>query len=245
MKNPKKVIAILAILAVVCISAFAVDAKQTPANAKDSGWSINAGTAYGVSHIGASYNLGRWEFGGNLFTGFPNLAIISCVNAIENGDEMPTFLEAMQLCFIAYAGNISAMYDVTKSDKFDVDFGFALSGLSTGSVMREAFSSSGFQGAGVISVDVAARLKWNLNDHSGIYAATELPLAGIFIANQTESETNENTTGAIPFAVLTPEFIPAALILMLYTTRIGYVYSFKTQGHRAKKSFKANNLEAF
>lgn len=37
MKNPKKVIAILAILAVVCISAFAVDAKQIPANAKDSG----------------------------------------------------------------------------------------------------------------------------------------------------------------------------------------------------------------
>ena len=223
MKTSKKVVAILAILAIVCVSAFAVETETT---VKKSNWSINAGTSYGVSHIGGSYNLGRWEFGGNLFTGFPNLAIISCVNAIENGDEMPTFLEAMQLCFIAYAGNISAMYDVTKSDKFDVDFGFALSGLSTGSVMREAFSSSGFQGAGVISVDVAARLKWNLNDHSGIYAATELPLAGIFIANQTESETNENTTSAIPSAVLTPEFIPAALILMLYTARIGYVYSF-------------------
>lgn len=126
MKNQRKVIAILAILAVVCISAFAVDAKQTPANTKDSGWSINAGTAYGVSHIGASYNLGRWEFGGNLYSGFPNILILSYLNATE--EDRPDFLDALKLSFsLAYAGNVSALYDVTKGDKFDVDLGFALS----------------------------------------------------------------------------------------------------------------------
>lgn len=140
MKNPKKVIAILAILAVVCISAFAVDAKQTPANAKDSGWSINAGTAYVVSHIGASYNLGRWEFGGNLYSGFPNILILSYLNTTE--EDRPDFLDALKLSFsLAYAGNVSALYDVTKGDKFDVDLGFALSGLYT-----ELFKELGLRG---------------------------------------------------------------------------------------------------
>lgn len=219
MKNPKKVIAILAILAVVCISAFAVDAKQTPANAKDSGWSINAGTAYGVSHIGASYNLGRWEFGGNLYSGFPNILILSYLNTTE--EDRPDFLDALKLSFsLAYAGNVGALYDVTKSDKFDVDLGFALSGLYT-----ELFKESGLKG-GIISLDLAARFKYNLNRQSGIYVATELPLAGIVLTNQKDSESGETTKEVIPFAVLTPEFFSASLVLLLYTTRIGYVYSF-------------------
>ncbi len=219
MKNPKKVIAILAILAVVCISAFAVDAKQTPANAKDSGWSINAGTAYGVSHIGASYNLGRWEFGGNLYSGFPNILILSYLNTTE--EDRPDFLDALKLSFsLAYAGNVGALYDVTKSDKFDVDLGFALSGLYT-----ELFKESGLKG-GIISLDLAARFKYNLNRQSGIYVATELPLAGIVLTNQKDSESGETTKEVVPFAVLTPEFFSASLALLLYTTRIGYVYSF-------------------
>lgn len=219
MKNPKKVIAILAILAVVCISAFAVDAKQTPANAKDSGWSINAGTAYGVSHIGASYNLGRWEFGGNLYSGFPNILILSYLNTTE--EDRPDFLDALKLSFsLAYAGNVSALYDVTKGDKFDVDLGFALSGLYT-----ELFKELGLKG-GIISLDLAARFKYNLNRQSGIYVATELPLAGIVLTNQKDSESGETTKEVIPFAVLTPEFFSASLVLLLYTTRIGYVYSF-------------------
>lgn len=219
MKNPKKVIAILAILAVVCISAFAVDAKQTPANAKDSGWSINAGTAYVVSHIGASYNLGRWEFGGNLYSGFPNILILSYLNTTE--EDRPDFLDALKLSFsLAYAGNVSALYDVTKGDKFDVDLGFALSGLYT-----ELFKELGLKG-GIISLDLAARFKYNLNRKSGIYVATELPLAGIVLTNQKDSEGGETTNEVVPFAVLTPEFFSASLFLLLYTTRIGYVYSF-------------------
>lgn len=219
MKNQRKVIAILAILAVVCISAFAVDAKQTPANAKDSGWSINAGTAYGVSHIGASYNLGRWEFGGNLYSGFPNILILSYLNTTE--EDRPDFLDALKLSFsLAYAGNVSALYDVTKGDKFDVDLGFALSGLYT-----ELFKELGLKG-GIISLDLAARFKYNLNRQSGIYVATELPLAGIVLTNQKDSESGETTNEVVPFAVLTPEFFSASLVLLLYTTRIGYVYSF-------------------
>lgn len=219
MKNPKKAIAILAILAVVCISAFAVDAKQIPANAKDSGWSINAGTAYGVSHIGASYNLGRWEFGGNLYSGFPNILILSYLNTTE--EDRPDFLDELKLSFsLAYAGNVSALYDVTKGDKFDVDLGFALSGLYT-----ELFKELGLKG-GIISLDLAARFKYNLNRQSGIYVATELPLAGIVLTNQKDSESGETTNEVVPFAVLTPEFFSASLVLLLYTTRIGYVYSF-------------------
>lgn len=223
MKTSKKVVAILAILAIVCVSAFAVEA-ETPV--KKSNWSINAGTAYMVSHIGGSYNLGRWEFGGNLYSGFPNLAILGYMNELENRDaENPednaSLLDYVKFSFqVAYAGNVNALYDVTKSDKFDVDLGFAISGLYT-----EILDFLGVK-AGVISLDLAARLKWNLNEHSGIYVATELPLAGIMMSTQTDKDTGEVTNNAAPFAVLTPEYIQAALVLLIYTTRIGYVYSF-------------------
>lgn len=121
---------------------------------------------------------------------------------------------------LAYAGNVSALYDVTKGDKFDVDLGFALSGLYS-----ELFKELGLKG-GIISLDLAARFKYNLNRQSGIYVATELPLAGIALTNQKDSESGETTKEVIPFAVLTPEFFSASLVLLLYTTRIGYVYSF-------------------
>lgn len=216
MKTSKKVVAILAILAIVCVSAFAVETETT---VKKSNWSINAGTSYGVSHIGASYNLGRWEFGGNLYSGFPNILILSYLNTTE--ENRPDFLDALKLSFsLAYAGNVSALYDVTKGDKFDVDLGFALSGLYT-----ELFKESGLKG-GIISLDLAARFKYNLNRQSGIYVATELPLAGIVLTNQKDSESGETTKEVVPFAVLTPEFFSASLALLLYTTRIGYVYNF-------------------
>lgn len=226
MKTSKKIIAILAILTIVCAAAFAVETEQTQVDIKNSGWSINAGTAYMVSHIGGAYNLGRWEFGGNLYSGFPNLAILGYMNELENRDaENPednaSLWDYIKFSFqLAYAGNISALYDVTKSDKFDVDLGFALSGLYT-----DVLKDLGIRG-GIVSIDLAARLKWNLNKNSGIYVATELPLAGIVMANQTNKDTNETTTSVVPFAVMTPEYFSAALVLLIYTTRIGYVYSF-------------------
>ena len=195
MKTTKKTIAILAILAIVCCSAFATETQTT---AERSGWSVNAGTAYIVSHIGASYSLGRWEFGGNLYSGFPNIPII------------------------AYAGNVNALYDVTRSDNVDVDLGLAVSGLYSN---LEAIGLSGAK-LGIVALDLGARLRFNVGNHSGIYLATEVPLAGVLFANSKNSTTGESTTEATFFAPLTESYLQAVLTLVLYTTRIGYTYSF-------------------
>ena len=217
MKTTKKTIAILAILAIVCCSAFATETQPT---AERSGWSVNAGTAMFDSHIGAAYSLGRWEFSANLYSGFPNLAIIGYVN--RNQDSTETFLDYVKQSFtLAYAANIGAMYDVTKGDKFDLDLGFTISGIYTG-----AFKElNNFRG-GVVALDLVSRIKFNFNDRNGIYIATELPLAGVLMATQKNSETGETTFSAAPFAVMTENYLQAALILAAYTTRIGYTYSF-------------------
>lgn len=218
MKTTKKTIAILAILAIVCCGgAFATETQTT---AERSGWSVNAGTAMFDSHIGAAYSLGRWEFSANLYSGFPNLAIIGYVN--RNQDSTETFLDYVKQSFtLAYAANVGAMYDVTKGDKFDLDLGFTISGIYTG-----AFKElNNFRG-GVVALDLVSRIKFNFNDRNGIYIATELPLAGVLMATQKNSETGETTFSAAPFAVMTENYLQAALILAAYTTRIGYTYSF-------------------
>lgn len=218
MKTSKKTIAILAILAIVCCGgAFATETQTT---AERSGWSVNAGTAMFDSHIGAAYSLGRWEFSANLYSGFPNLAIIGYVN--RNQDSTETFLDYVKQSFtLAYAANVGAMYDVTKGDKFDLDLGFTISGIYTG-----AFKElNNFRG-GVVALDLVSRIKFNFNDRNGIYIATELPLAGVLMATQKNSETGETTFSAAPFAVMTENYLQAALILAAYTTRIGYTYSF-------------------
>lgn len=218
MKTTKKTIAILAILAIVCCGgAFATETQTT---AERSGWSVNAGTAMFDSHIGAAYSLGRWEFSANLYSGFPNLAIIGYVN--RNQDSTETFLDYVKQSFtLAYAANVGAMYDVTKGDKFDLDLGFTISGIYTG-----AFKElNNFRG-GVVALDLVSRIKFNFNDRNGIYIATELPLAGVLMTTQKNSETGETTFSAAPFAVMTENYLQAALILAAYTTRIGYTYSF-------------------
>jgi len=210
MKSSKKSIAIIAILAIVCFAAFAAQMEET--TEKNSGWSVNAGTSYMVSHLGGAYNLGRWEFGVNLYTGFPNLAIIGYANDSENSSFADLVKESFK---IAYAGSIGALYDITKGDKFDVDLGLAVSGLYSGYLFK----------LGVVSFDFAARIKYNPSKHSGIYIATEIPLAGVLLMQQ-DSESGETTTSAVPIIALSQEFLPVIPVFMLYTTRIGYVYSF-------------------
>lgn len=219
MKTSKKTIAILAILAIVCCGgAFATETQTT---AERSGWSVNAGTAMFDSHIGAAYSLGRWEFSANLYSGFPNLAIIGYVN--RNQDSTETFLDYVKQSFtLAYAANVGAMYDVTKGDKFDLDLGFTISGAYAGPDLRKLLNGSGC----VVALDLVSRIKFNFNDRNGIYIATEVPLAGVLMATQKNSETGETTFSAAPFAVMTENYLQAALILAAYTTRIGYTYSF-------------------
>lgn len=209
----KKFLVTLLVL-VICFTAFAgVESKLN----------VYGGTSYMVSHIGASYNLGQWEFGGTLYSAFPNVGIINYVNEMKSYDpsgtaEKPNLLKMLGQSFsLGYAGNLSATYDVLKSDKVDLDLGFSIAGMYT-----EFLKDLGVQ-LGVVSADVTMKLQFNFAKHSGIYVATELPIAGVLITRQTAEEVETN---AKFFTVAMDGYLTAALSLVAYTTRVGYVYRF-------------------
>lgn len=204
---------------VICFAAFAgVESKLN----------VYGGTSYMVSHIGASYNLGQFEFGSTLYSAFPNTGIIAYVNEMKNYDpsgteEKPNLLQLMGQSFLlGYAGTLSATYDVIGSENVDLDLGVSLAGMYT-----EFLKDLGVK-LGVVSADVTMKLQFNFAEHSGLYVATELPLAGMLISSQTTEENGETkvTNGAHFFTVAMEGYLTAAIALVAYTTRVGYVYRF-------------------
>ncbi len=202
---------------VLCFTAFAgVESKLN----------VYGGTSYMISHVGASYNLGKWEFGGTLYSAFPNIGIIGYVNEMKNYDpagteEKPNLLKLLGQSFtLGYAANVSASYDVIPSDNVDLNLGLSLSGMYT-EFLKDLLGVK----FGIISADVTMKLQFNFAKHNGIYIATELPLAGVLISQQTTEE-NGKTKGVQFFTVAMEGYPQAALSLVLYTTRVGYVYRF-------------------
>ena len=116
---------------------------------------------------------------------------------------------------VGYAGTISATYDVIKSQNVDLDLGLSIAGMYSEVI-------EGYKG-GVVSADFALRLGFNFGKHSGIYVATEVPLAGALFLNQKDSKT---TNSAQFFTVSMDGYLSAVVMLMAYTSRIGYIYRF-------------------
>ncbi len=212
----KKLLVTLLVL-VLCFTAFAgVESKLN----------VYGGTSYMVSHVGASYNLGQWEFGGTLYSAFPNVGIIGYVNEMKNYDpsgtaEKPNLLKLLGESFtLGYAANVSASYDVIPSASVDLNLGLSLSGMYT-EFLKDLLGVK----FGIVSADVTMKLQFNFSKHNGIYVATELPLAGVLISQQTTEESG-TTVGANFFTVAMEGYPQAALSLVIYTTRVGYVYRF-------------------
>ncbi len=209
----KKFLITLLVL-VLCFSAFAgVESKLN----------VYGGTSYLVSHVGASYNLGQFDFGGTLYSAFPNVGIIGYFN--DKDAEDPTYSNIFGYlgdCFkVGYAGTLSATYDLIKSEKVDFDLGLSIAGMYS-----ELFKDLLGAKFGIVSADVAMKLQFNFGKHSGLYLATEVPLAGVLIANQKDSSTGEITTSANFFTVTLEGYASAVLALMAYTSRVGYIYRF-------------------
>lgn len=191
-----------------------------------SGWGVYGGSSYLVSHIGASYDLGRIEFSGTLYSGFPNVAVIGYISDVvdynKNPEERakPNFLDYLLPSFrLAYLGNISAMYDLTKSDSFDLFIGASLSGAYSN--LGALFESSEKFNIGIIALDAVSKVQFNFAGQSGIYIASELPLCGVIFTPGEDKKTNVN--------FITPGldgYFSAAFVLLCYTLRVGYVYRF-------------------
>ena len=183
---------------------------------------VYGGTSYMVSHIGASYNLDQWEFGGTLYSAFPNMGIIGYLG--DKDSEEPSYPNIggyLGAAFtLGYAGTVSATYDLIESENVDLNLGFSIAGMYT-----EALEDLGIKG-GVVSADTALKLQFNFGKHSGLYIATEVPLAGVLFLNQKDSSTGEVTNSANFFTVSMDGYLSAVMMLMLYTSRIGYIYRF-------------------
>jgi len=219
MYKGKRLLMVFVVL-LACIAVFATESMgKEEMGIKKNNWNVYGGTSYLVSHIGASYNINRWEFGGTLYSGFPNIGIIAFLSNEE--EEKPNLMSLLGMSFkLIYAGNISAMYDMAKSDKFDFLVGLSLSGFYPN--LKEIFGDSieSFQ-LGIVSLDLATKIQFNFGKHSGIYISSELPIAGVILSNQTEGAEDP-----IFFTVSNSDYLVAALALIAYTTRIGYVYRF-------------------
>ncbi len=226
----KKILAVLAVL-FICVAVFATSAVSSSEEEKGSNWSIYGGTSYLVSHIGASYDIGRLELSGTLYSGFPNIAIINYVGDMKDYNskteeekattDKPKFIDYIGPAFkLALLGNVSAMYDLTSDDKFDVLVGTSISGAYSN---LEEISAK--LHIGVVALDAVAKVQFNFAKHSGIYIATELPLAGVLFVPETNEEGVKKTNVSF-FTIGMDGYLVAALNLLAYTTRVGYVYSF-------------------
>ncbi len=208
----KKFMVTLLVLALCCTAFAGVESKLN----------VYGGTSYLVSHIGASYNLNQWEFGGTLYSAFPNMGIIGYLS--DKDSEEPSYPNIFgylgQSFKVGYAGTVSATYDVIKSKNVDFDLGFSIAGMYS-----DAFKGLGLQG-GIVSADAALKLQFNFGKHSGLYVATEVPLAGVLFLKQTDNDTGEVTNSAQFFTVTLDGYFSAVAMLMAYTSRVGYIYRF-------------------
>ena len=216
MYKGKRILMVFVVL-FVCIAVFATESESNVKKTeRKNNWNIYGGTSYLVSHIGASYNVNQWEFGGTLYSGFPNIGIIGYLSS--EGEEKPNLMELLGSSFkLIYAGNVSALYNLTKSDQLDFSVGLSLSGFYPN--LKEILGES-FQ-LGIVSLDIATKIQFNFENHSGIYISSELPIAGVIFSNQTEEDSKP-----IFFTVSNSDYLGAVITLVAYTTRIGYVYRF-------------------
>lgn len=210
------------LLTVLLLSAFFLYASNSveavTESPEESHWRAYVGTSYLVSHLGTSYAFNRMEVGATLYSGFPNLALISYLDDLDkykNGEEgavKPEFADYILPSFtLAFLGSVSLLCDVTpRNDIFDV---------FTGGSISFAYVPL-FKGA-VFSLDLVVRLQLNFGGHSGVYIATEAPLAGFLIVSSTEGNT------VSPFvAIANADFLAASVALAAYTTRAGYIFRF-------------------
>lgn len=209
MKKTLIVLLVLALLLPLSLSAFDKPGSQ---------WNLHIGSSIYVSQMGVSRDVGEWEFGLNLDSGFPNLVIYSMLqepgDGISRGEQ---FWQALKGSLtLAYAGDIYAKFDVVRSSAIDLDLSAGIAGLYV-NLEPLGTIAGGF-------AELGLRLGWNFNEHNGIYLETNVPLYAL-IATKDKS-TGETTLNHV-FLFKGDDGIGTLLMITgLFCTRIGYRYSF-------------------
>lgn len=215
----KKVLFLSLISLLVISSAFAAD-----------GLSLFGGASLYLSHIGASYREGQFEFGASYYTTFPNLAILSIVEKAQDHARDPENVEPVTPSFVGgvlwesliLGGivSIDTSVDVIPAKSFDLNLG-----LSGCAVIAPALF--GDDPLAILAMSATAKATWNFNDHSGIYLGTQFPLAALVIGfDEVDGKRNldYNFCSIIPYD--DDSFLFIGYVLSIYTAKIGYIYHF-------------------
>lgn len=215
----KKVLFLSLISLLVISSAFAAD-----------GLSLFGGTSLYLSHIGASYREGQFEFGASYYTTFPNLAIISIVEQAQDHAGDPENMEPVTPAFVGSAlwesltlggiVSVDTSVDVIPSKTFDLNLG-----LSGCAVIAPALF--GDDPLTVLAMCATLKAGWNFNDHSGIYFGTQFPLAALSIGFDEidgKRELDYDLCSIVPFD--DDSFLLIGYVLSVYTAKIGYIHHF-------------------
>lgn len=209
MKKTLMVLLVLALLLPLSLYAFEKSGSQ---------WNLHTGSSIYVSQIGVSRDVGDWEFGLNLDSGFPNLVIYSMLQepgeGISRGEQ---FWQALKGSLtLAYAGDIYAKFDVVRSSAIDLDLSAGIAGLYVN------LASLGTIAGGF--AELGLRLGWNFNEHNGIYLETNVPLYALIVTK--DKSTGDRTLNHV-FLFAGDDGIGTLLMITgLFCTRIGYRYSF-------------------
>lgn len=162
----KFVCIILLILIVFSSTLFASEEKEKI------GLNLSAGFGVYVSHVGLTYDVGRWEFGGNLDTGFPNLFIVGMVSGFSDNKDASEPKSAWDIIsssfsssFSAFGGDITAKYDLIKNWRNDLDLGLGFAGIA----VPIAKTYVGF-------IELCARYTFKFNQNWGMYIDANLPV---------------------------------------------------------------------
>lgn len=204
----KKFIALLLVLALSLSLVFANEDYNEDKN----GFNFSVATGAYTTGFNFSGDVGRWEFGGTLASGFPNICIITSVQNIINKDfTWDTFKDSLASSFIVVGAEGKASFDVIKNPKHDLDLGVSVGGLFC--PLMAIFNIAPVMGyAGV-------NLKYTLNLHGngGLMIETGLPLCFILPSSEKKVE----------FAsVFQKDGASLLLTCPMLFTRIGYTFKF-------------------
>lgn len=215
----KKILCLLFVLLFAVTSVFAAD-----------GLSLFGGTSLYLSHIGASYREGQFEFGASYYTTFPNLAIMSIVEQAQDHAGDPANIAPVTPSFVGSAlweslilggiVSIDTSVDVIPSKTFDLNLG--LSGCAV--IAPAVFGDDPLT---ILAMCATLKTGWNFNDHSGIYLGTQFPLAALVIGfDEVDGKRNldYNFCSIIPYD--DDSFLFIGYVLSIYTAKIGYIYHF-------------------
>lgn len=166
--------------------------------------SFSIGTGPFVSNLGIGRDLGQFEVGGNIYTGFPNLFIWTTIDNPENVWE-----NLKGSLTLAAGGDIYGRYDLFRSLRHDLDIGPGI-----------AFAYLNVLDNNVVSafLELSSRYTFNFSNGGGIFLEANLPIATYMVNLSAEG----GPSGS--FSLLFGEGVLS--LTALFCTRVGYIQRF-------------------